>query len=66
MDQHSIEIYECKHNITHMGKQYTLCINMKGREFTTKSGNLSCRDLPKLTYPSLSQCTPQGHPYAWK
>ena len=39
MDQHSIEIYECKHNITNIGKRYTLCIDMEGRDFTTKSGN---------------------------
>ena len=64
MDQHSIEIYECKHNITHIGNQYTLCISMKGREFTTKSGNCSLTDLPKMSCPSLSQGTLQCHPNA--
>lgn len=30
MDPKGIKIYECKHNITHIGKQSTPCINRNG------------------------------------
>ena len=66
MDQHSIEKHVHKHNISHVEKGYTLCIKMEGREFTTKSESQSCREPPKLTCPSLPQCTPQSHPNAWE
>ena len=36
MNQWGIQIHECKHNITHIGKQYNICINRNRREFTTK------------------------------
>lgn len=57
MNQQGIEIHECKHNTTHIRKQDTLRNNKNKREFTTINNCLSCRSLPKLTFPSLSQGT---------
>lgn len=62
LNQQGIEIYECEHNTTDIGKQYTLCIDRNRRDFTPINSIWSYRCLPKLTYPSLSQSTPQYQP----